>query len=275
MALPWVVGYPIRFAYGNYVSLVGTTISATNEVSSLPFSNIANHIPRKVGRSSSVTPGTTFEITITQPPTSDVDTDIVAMIGYSGLTGCTVSVVSYLDSGFSTPLSTTALTNTSDIPIMVAEHSGGNRFHKIKIMPHPNTTVIEVGHLFIGPYQDFESPDFATKMRVVDPSVRVRSYDGSTAVFQKTQYREVEFNLGAMDENHRTVLENIFEEIGNREAFYLFLDPTNKRDSSNPTIGHDGFHRLTMLGFLSTPLGFSHMRHEWHRADTFKFEESI
>jgi len=265
-----VIGHPIRFAWDNHVTKSGTIVSATNEVVSLPWSNLKNHIPRKIGRSSSVVDP--FYINFTFDSARTVQQ--FAMVGHS-FAGSTLTLQGCTDSGFSPEDATVGVTYSSDI--LVAEFSSEQTYQywRLRVVPHPSLTEIQAGHAFLGPLDEFDFPDFSSTTTTVDPSVRVRSYDGSATVFEKTQYRVVSFSLSAMDQADRRSMESIFTTIGTKEAFYLFLDPTNKRDDQDVSLGLDGLHRMTMLGFLTSPLSFGHIGLTWQRPSGFAFEESI
>lgn len=259
-----VIGKPIRFAWDNHVTRSGTTVSATNELTTLPWSNIQNHVPRKVGRSTSSVPNP-FDINFVFDGPRAVQQ--FAMVGHN-FAGSTLSLQGCTDSGFSPADATAGVTYSSDV--LVADFSSEQtyQFWRLRITPAPGLTYIEAGHAFLGPYEQFDFPDFTTEVTKIDPSVRVMSYDGSTTIFEKTMFRSVSFAVSPQNQADRRILETMYGTIGNRQAFYLFLDPTNKRDS-------DGLHKMTMLGFLSNPLSFSHLSLGWQRVNGFGFYESI
>lgn len=267
------VGDAIRVAWKNHADDIGTTITASSEVSSLPWDNVKNHIPEKKGRSD----GLPSSVTVDFDLGSAKAVQQFAILKHNFSAGATVSLLGATNSAFSpAAINVAGITYAEGLMLWEFVSEQSYRYWRVKIEDSGNTNgYVEAGHVFLGPYDEFDFPFQATNLMKIDPSVKVSSWNGSISSFRRTHMRAVEFNLSPIDQVDRRKIEDLFDEIGNADAAYLFLDPENKRDNEDASSALDGLHRLTIFGFLNSNFSLDHMIQEWHRPESFVFQESI
>lgn len=265
-----IVGYPVRIGYNNLFE--DATITANTQTTALPFSNVANPLFTRVGQAAGLT--TQVEISFALPAGSTVTGGrLVAIRGHNLEAGATIAIIGATNSDFFPVSTSLSLTNVEDIIIGEFPALKTESFWRIQIS-NQGVYPAELGYVFFGNYAEFDIPDFATNVNLIDPSVVIRSYGGARNSFQKTHYRVVEFALSPLQQQDRRELETVYAATGTSEPVILMLDPWNIRDNEDPVLGLDGIHRLSMLGYLSAGFSIDHLARDWFDGPTITFEEA-
>lgn len=263
------VTYPLRLAWNNRVSLAGTTVTADVYDTSMPWSNVKNQIPAKIGRTTGMT--VTVDITFDQA----YDVTQFVMLNHNLAPGATVTLYGATNSNFTPAAVTAGLTITESLPLLWEFASTQTYQHWRVLIQHAAATTIQAGHMFLGTYDQLDLPNFATGLFLNDPSTRRKSYGGSTTVFQKNQFRIAKIAISPLQQTDRRVLETIYANIGSHTGAYVFLDPLNQRDTESPSTGLDGLHRFTIFGLFDREVRFQHMASDWQEVEVLTVEELI
>lgn len=264
-----IVGYPVRFAWNNLFD--GATVTGNVEQSTLPWTNVLNPLFTRVGQASGLT--TQVEVSFTIAGSTNPGGRVFIIRGHNLETGATIAILGATNAGFNPVATSLALTNVTDLILGEFSTLRTETYWRIQISGQAISPV-QLGFVFWGDYTEFDFPDFATNMALVDPSVVVTAYGGGRSSFQKAHYRVIDFALSPLQQADKREFELIFATNGVAKPVFLFLDPWNVRDNENPTLGLDGLHRLTLLGYLNAGVTLSHLSRDWTDGPTITFEEA-
>lgn len=245
-------------------------MSGNSEATSLPWSNLQNQIPAKVGRSGSTT-AVNIDVTFDQ---ARAVTQFV-LWNHNLTTGGTVTLIGATNSSFSPAAVSAGVTIAADLPLLW-EFASAQTYQYWRVQIEDSSlSYIEAGNIFLGPYDQFDLPNFATNLYRYDPSVHRESYGGSTVVFAKTQYRVGEVVLSPMQQADRRTLDSIYQTVGRQTGVYAFIDPLNQRDAQDVSAGQDGLHRFTIFGLLGRELAMKHLASDWQEVEALTIKELI
>lgn len=268
-----IVGNPVRFAWQNRVEPAATAITANSSLATLPWNNVKNQIPSKAGRT-----GTTTELELTFDMIAAVSVQQVAILNHNFTTAATVTLAGATNSAFSPTAISLGLTSVIDLPIL-GEFSALQtyRYWRLTVSDATNPDgYLEIGHVSLGPYDEFDLPDFESADEIIDPSIQTIAVGGAQISFAKEKYRIYSVPISPIQQaDRRQLMDTIFKDRGTTRGFYLFLDPLNKRDNENPATGLDGLHRYTILGVFNSQPRIRHLQADWQRFDVFDVRELV
>lgn len=233
--------YTARFCYSNVLQLAEVSISSSSEVISLPNTNITHPWRTKLWGAT----GKTDEyIQFKLPVAKDVQQ--IALFNHNFTVAATVTILGATNTSFSPiAVTTTGLTFNKDVLLHSFATPQNYQFWRIRIEDSSNSANVSLGFAFMGAFKEFDYRA-GFQYKVIDPVTIVRSYDNQKAVYNKTKFRAVGFNIG--DHINIQELQNIIDTVGFNKDFVLMLDPHNN-SFDNTT---DGLWRFTMYGALTS-----------------------
>lgn len=263
----------IRFTLNNLVD-IASTITATNEVATLPIENVQDMSRGKIFRSTT----TTSVITITFPTTYTISTftvgnhnltlnDTIAYTFYDGINGTGTS----LHSGNFQITSDGAKETASDIIYSdiknatyykenannVLEPQTGVR--SVVLFVSRASGVVDIGRIIIGDAVEATyNISYGHYLSFEEPTTQYRTDSGSLRSDMALPYKRFEFNMNTMSESDRQVLQRGFADVGKRRDFTVSVFPCD--DIEEKKIDYSGIVKLTRIP------KFQEFQHNWYKA---------
>jgi hypothetical protein len=228
--------------YDNIIDKPATSLSATNEIATLPVGNLAHVHIAKVFRVNGK------QTTISVDAGSQVTARQIALIGTNYATGAIRLTASNNAQGGTDVLSGSIDFATDTTYGQILAHLASDtsaRYWNIEIEANTlsdSQSNLEFGRLFIGPTLGINiNLGYPFNVQTVDQSVSKRTLGGQRYVFQRPQYRQVSFIYGVgitesegFDDFSRT-LDRI---AGQRQE--ILLTPLLETNSSGTIDAQDG-----------------------------------
>lgn len=269
----------IRFTLNNLVD-IASTITATNEVATLPIENVQDMSRGKIFR----TTGTTTTITITFPTTytvsavslgnhnftagTNIDIDFFNGTAGSGsnLGGTTSTYVVSAEEAAETDDAITYadIKNINwykeNATTHVLEPIAGARSVTIAIAQGAGlNTTFDVGRIIIGDAVEATyNISYGHYLSFEEPTIQYRTDSGSLRSDMALPYKKLEFNMNTLSETDRQVLQRGFADVGKRRDFTVSVFPCD--DTEEKKTDYSGIVKLTRIP------RFQEFQHNWYKA---------
>lgn len=212
----------VRFAYDNRVDYATTTITATTESSTLPASNLKNHLRTKVYR----TGNTVTDEAIVFDFGSAYSVSFIAILNHTlTASDSNVRLEANTSNSWGTPAFTQNLTRVPG-PISAFFTSQSYQFWRLAFTKSAASETRDIGRIFLGTYYEVDQDigNEAITIQDNDLSRQGRAIGGQTYSDVRGRYDTVSINFKLISHAQHEQFRTIARTVGTHTPFFLILD---------------------------------------------------